>query len=108
MKTDAATKVRYKAIPYFPGYLVGNDGSVWTRKNGRWGLQGHWREVAQGWAKGTYRMVYLYRDGKKYGLMVARLVLEAFCRDQSKAQRCQWRNGDRTDNRIENLEWEAR
>ena len=52
-----------------------------------------------------YRQVMLYAaDGSKSQPLVHRLVLLAFV-GEAHGMECNHRNGDKTDNRLENLEW---
>jgi hypothetical protein len=75
--------VRYKAIPNFPGYRIGIDGSVWTRfvllrpRSPR--VEGKiWRMMKRTTNKSGRLVVGLYRNGKNNSRYVHRLVLEAF------------------------------
>ena len=38
-------QVKYCEPPGYLGYRVGDDGSVWTRKNARWGLRERWQRM---------------------------------------------------------------
>lgn len=53
-----------------------------------------------------YLMVSLYREGERALLQVHRLVAEVFLGSQpSPDHEVNHKNGDKTDNRVENLEW---
>lgn len=109
--------VRFKDIPGFTGYCVGDDGSVWSanspNRHGR-----RWPRGAAPWREMTYHphrkmghlRVQLYGDsGKRVLVHVHRLVLEAF-RGLCPAGRecCHDPDPDPANNRLENLRWDTR
>jgi hypothetical protein len=49
--------------------------------------------------------VSLYRDGKRYYVSVAQLVLKTFVGEPKEGQEAAHNNGDATDNRLINLRW---
>jgi hypothetical protein len=65
----SAMTIQYRDISDFPGYRVGDDGSVWSRKRkggndrspGRLGDQ--WRLLSQCKNANGYSCVNLFRDG---------------------------------------------
>lgn len=100
----------YRDIPGWPGYRVGDDGSVWRRwVNCRWGrrLTDKWRQMKIG----THWKGYLYvnltpADGGKYKTFrVHRLVLEAFVGPCPEGMECRHLNGVKADCRLMNLAW---
>jgi len=99
--SDQST-VAYREIPGFPGYRVGDDGSVWILKDGEW------VRVNSSRHKSGYRRVRLLRDGKYHSLLVHRLVLEAFvgpCPDGMEV--CHYPDTDKANNRLENIRWDT-
>lgn len=127
MPTDFTTSaVRYKDIPDFPGYRVGDDGSVWScwvripiAIGGPAGLRGSktvlgttYKPLRLFWngpAHYRYRYVNLQRDGKLTMQRVSRLVLSAFigpCPLGMEARH--FPDRDRDNNRLENLSWGSR
>lgn len=52
-----------------------------------------------------YQIVSLWRDGSQRSALVHRLVLLAFSGEPEEGQEARHLNGDRVDNRPENLKW---
>jgi hypothetical protein len=111
--TTAAAPVEYREVPGFPGYQVGNDGSVWTcrRKGGSDRgadrFTSAWR-LMRVHLHGGYCRVNLIRDGKNHSRAVHCLVLEAFvgpCPPGMEA--CHYPDADKANNRVENLRWDT-
>lgn len=103
--------VCYKKIEGFPGYRVGDDGSVWTRK--KTGNGDHyyveWKRLKPQIMRNGYHRVKLFRGGgdkKRYYESVHRLVLTAFLgRHPSKPVCRHFPDPDRSNNSLENLSW---
>ena len=99
---------QWKPIPEFPRYEVSNFGRVrfagGVRAN-RWGEYIAPPKMLTCHPYEGYRKVSLYKGKKKFTRRVCRLVLMAFHGCPSGGQECNHKNGDRSDDRIENLEW---
>lgn len=103
--------VCYVELQDFPGYRVGDDGSVWTR----WAYNGHqprrlggeWRRMTPSGRVGGYVGVSLFRAGKPYRKLVHRLVLESFVSHAPAGQQCCHNDGDPQNNRLSNLRWDT-
>jgi HNH endonuclease len=73
--------VDFKDVVEFPGYCVGNDGSIWSIA--RHGNKGRYRQN-NGWLRKSsrdrsgYQQVTLHKNDRAYYCLVARIVLEAF------------------------------
>lgn len=100
--------VEYRDIQDFPGYRVGDDGSVWSCH--LWGnntgkLCDKWRRLKPRKVHG-YLAVDLCTQGKKHSYLVHRLVLEAFIGPCQDGMECRhFPDCDPTNNRLENLQW---
>lgn len=105
MAIDEPTVI-YRDVPDLPGYRVGDDGTVWSRRQpGRWNhLVDAWRLLAPG-EKDTGRR-YVNIGGRTRS--VYRLVLEAFvgpCPDGAEA--CH-NDGNAGNDALANLRWDTR
>lgn len=111
--------VAYKDIPGFPGYRVGDDGSVWTCKKfvglGIGGGRGlkielspEYRPMRIATAHNGYQYVHLRVDGKKKSLSVHGLVALAFIGCCPAGKEVAHENGCKTDNRSTNLSYKTR
>lgn len=113
--TCAPTSVNYRDLESlgFPGYRVGDNGSVWSR----WKLVGgrvtrhrvlsdHWKELKPVLAAGYPRITPIDANGVKCYVRVHELVLTAFIgpRPEPTMQALHW-DDTPTNNRLENLRW---
>lgn len=88
----------FKPINDFPWYLVSREGYAINTDSGH---------VMIGAVKKTgYKEIVLTdEDGKPHYRLLHRLVAEAFCEQREGANEVNHINGDKLDNRAENLEW---
>jgi len=104
------SEVEYREIPGFPGYRVGNDGTVWTslRRGSRPIPTDNWR-LLKPWKINGYLMVGLYRKRELKRELVHRLVLIAFVGECPEGQEaCHDPDPDRGNCRLSNLRWDTR
>ncbi len=97
-----------KPIKDFPGYYITRRGEVYCdlpRANQKPPQRP--RRVSL-WDRFGYNTVSLRKNKKSYKKFVHRLVLEAFAGDCPDGQQCRHLNGNRKDNRLENLKWGTR
>ena len=85
-------------------YFVSDDGQVWSRprKNSSGGL------LKIGRNSHGYLVVDLSVNGKTTTRRVHRLVIEAFAGPPDDGHECRHLDGDKTNNRIDNLVWGTR
>lgn len=86
-----------------PRYVVGDLGLVYSYANSHGGRRDYGKLLKQHTNNSGYSQVRLPVNGKFKWVSVARLVLQAFT--GTNGPQCNHKNGIRTDNRLENLEW---
>ena len=115
--------VEYRLLDFlgFPGYRVGNDGSVWSRwrteGRGDGGGRGVIRFLGEDWkrlkpchlTKSRHQYVDLCFDGGRARHLIHRLVLLAFVGSCPEGMECRhFPDRDSTNNRLGNLQWGTR
>lgn len=111
----------WKDIPRYPGYQASNLGRIrtfnkvtFTKRHG----ERHWQNrilkfkpsiSTKKIKKGPGYRVSLWKNGKSKDFLVARLIATTFLEDFIETEMTvNHKNGDRLDNRVENLEWLSR
>ena len=87
----------FKSLPQYPGYLIGNQGSIISKRFNR--------PLAYKTNKNGYHCVCLSIDTKHYHLSVHRLIGIAWISNPENKSQIDHINRIRTDNRISNLRW---
>lgn len=112
------TEVELRDVPDFPGYRVGDDGTVWTcwRRKGLGGRYGWARVLGPDWVAIVPRKdrrgrlhVKLCRGGVVHRFFVHQLVLLAFvgpCPEGMEA--CHFPDPDSANCRLSNLRWDTK
>lgn len=108
--------VEYRPVPGFPGYRVGDDGSVWScwrlkgcgiGRGGKYVMGDSWHQLAGGTDKDGYRKTILCANGRRRYVRIHMLVLEVFVGPRPAGMNSAHENGINTDNRLTNLRWDT-
>lgn len=89
-------------IKDFPNYYVTDSGDVYSRASGRI------KKLKQDKLKSGYLMVSLCNNGKIKKHLVHRLVAQTFIPNPENKKEINHKNGIKTDNKVDNLEWSTR
>jgi len=102
---EGVQPVEYREIDGFPGYRVGSDGTIWSKRLSGGRIAREWRQMTGGFDRNGYRKVTLCNSGSQVCWRVSRIVIVAFHGPAPAGMECCHRNGDKTDDRAENLRW---
>lgn len=91
-----------KPIKDFPGYTITDDGKVISYKFKTPRIMKTWLQ------KGGYENIKLCKNNQTYHFLIHRLVAEAFIPNPDNLPEVNHKNKNRSDNRVENLEWCSR
>lgn len=104
---QSITPIEYRDIPGFPGYRAGSDGSVWVMHNTRRVPCEPRRIFGNVTPKGYVRMTIHPAANRMVPKMAHELVLLAFVGPRpSGMEACHW-DGDKRNNRLDNLRWDT-
>lgn len=95
----------WQAHPEFPCYDISNMGRVRSWHNGKHGWRTEPKLLNFKVGSNGYLSGSLSYQGKKRSCSVHTMVLETFCGPKPEGWEVRHINGDRTDNRLENLAW---
>lgn len=90
--------IEYKDIEDFPGYKIGNNGSVLSSKH----RKGYIKTFPN---PEGYMFVYLYKDNKKHVVSVHRLVAKYFVPNPNNYDCVNHKDENKANNNASNLEW---
>lgn len=91
-----------KDIPGFNNYFITDTGQVFSKNYHR---EGHTKQLTPRVPKDKYPYVILCKNGVRHTKHIHRLVAEIFIPNPENKQTVNHKNGNKTDNRVENLEW---
>lgn len=89
-----------KNIPNFEGYTVTNEGKVYSIKR-----ENRKKELKLERTRNGYNRVTFCKDGKTTRFLVHRLVATVFLGERDRPMMVNHKDGNKTNNNIENLEW---
>lgn len=95
--------VRALAIKDFPDYYICDNGDVYSRKRGRFQ-----KLVPIKNPKNGYMAINVCAKGQRRFLTIHRLVAQAFIPNPDNKCDVNHKNGNKSDNCVENLEWNTR
>ena len=101
----------YMSLLKFPGYLIHQDGVIWSCRVGgkRWPYcSKEWKKLKSSYGNRKTKHLFI-RMVNKYGkscyVLIHRLVLEAFVGPCPVGMECRHLDGNPENNRLENLKW---
>lgn len=110
--------VEYREITGYPGYRVGDDGSIWScRAMGRRRkelrhiplIKGEWVRMNPTTMQNGYLIVTLRHDGRRRAFYVHRIVLEMFVGPcPAGMEACHFPDRNRANCTLSNLRWDTR
>jgi hypothetical protein len=109
------SSTEYRDIPEYPGYRVGEDGTVWScRKPRGRGCQPcrfsqSWHQLRPNVNEHGYHQVSLTNaTGTAHWYRIHQLVARAFVSNEECLREINHKNGNKADNAARNLEWTTR
>lgn len=102
-KCGVKTMIKALRIKDFPDYYITDTGDVYSRQSSH-NPTGRIKKIISVNCN-SYRAITLCNNKTKTKKLVHRLVAEAFIPNPEKLSEVNHKNGIKTDNRVENLEW---
>ena len=100
---ERSSKVRWRKIKEAPNYMVSSLGDIKSlpMKGNFW----RGRLLRTKIDKGGYKRIWLYVNGKSKEVLVHRIVAQTFIPNPCDKPQVNHKNGNKVDNRVDNLEW---
>ena len=105
---EVQSTVTYRDVEGYPGYRVGDDGSVWSCRTRQGTIGNEWKELTPSVGTHGYVKIALSVCGRRKYVRVHSLVLTAFVGPRPFKYDACHNNGIRSDNRLSNLRWDTR
>lgn len=108
MQSNTTSAPTFKPVAGFPGYRVGDDGTVWScRLNGTGGMTDKWHRLKPTKAKNGYLRITISADGKRRRMPLHRLVLLVFVGPCPGGMEGCHNDGDKENNCLVNLRYDT-
>ncbi len=105
-ESHCSSRLRIGRVPGYPKYRVLSSGSIWYRSGYRRGYR--WLRTRAFFDRYGYLQVNLSADGRKRRFYLHTVVLLAFVGPRPNGEECRHMDGEKTNNRVENLCWGTR
>lgn len=101
--------VHFCGLVDYPGYLFGDDGSLWSCRQSGGSISSTWKQLKPP-GRDDGRIITSIRNasGKLKGVLLSRLILEAFAGPCPKGMECCHYDGNPGNSEVSNLRWDTR
>ena len=86
-----------KLIPFLDGYFAYKDGRIYSERSNKF--------MTPSFSSKNYHLVCIRENGKSITKKVHRLIASTYLPNPENKPQVNHKNGIKTDNRVENLEW---